>query len=124
MIKSQIDSRDREWSPSTKTWIFAPPIGSTTALRLLRIFYPGFEITNNQAAPPPPPFTAQPEVDPDCARLFVLPNAPRVVVDAAYRALAREYHPDRLPEGERDVGHERMTMLNVSYERIRQRVAS
>ena len=74
--------------------------------------------------PPPPPFTNDPKVDPDFATLYVLSEAPRCVIDAAFKALAREYHPDRLPVGEREHGHERMVQINSAYERVRERVAS
>ncbi len=40
--------------------------------------------------------------------LFVLPSAPREVVEAAYRALAKTYHPDRGGNGAR------MRRLNVA----------
>ena len=127
-IKAQIDPRDREWSPSTKTWIFTAPLGSTVALQLLRSYFHNVEVTDSrdtyQSPPPPPFFEAEPNVDPDCARLYIMPTAPRFVVDAVFKAFAREYHPDRLPAGEKQQGHERMVVINAAYERVRERVAS
>jgi hypothetical protein len=66
------------------------------------------------------PFQASstPAIDPDCKALFVLPNAPRCVVDAAYKALSKELHPDR---GGDVVA---MQALNSAYERVRDRLVS
>jgi curved DNA-binding protein CbpA len=46
--------------------------------------------------------------------LQVLPEAPQDVIQAAYRALARRYHPDGL-----EPQLERMKELNLAYERVR-----
>ena len=46
--------------------------------------------------------------------LQVLPEAPQDVIQAAYRALARRYHPDGL-----DPQVELMKEINVAYERVR-----
>ncbi len=126
-IKAQINPQDREWSPSTKTWIFTAPLGSTVALQLLRAYFHDVEVTDSRdayQAPPPPPFTAEPKVDPDFAKLYILPTAPRCVVDAAYRALSKQCHPDRLPERERATAHEKMIALTNAYDAVRDRVAS
>lgn len=126
-IKSQIDPHYREWSPSTKTWIFDPPIGSTAMLQILRSYCPGFEVIDNRDAyqSPPPPFSQpEPKIDPDFARLYIMPTAPRCVVDAAYRALSKQCHPDRVPERERVHAHEEMIALTNAYDAVRDRVAS
>ena len=125
-FKSQIDSHYREWSPSTKTWIFDPSLGAPTALRLVRFYYPDIEIIDSRNAyqAPPPNFEAKPAVDPDCAVLYVLADAPKCVVDAAFKALAREYHPDRLPTSKQREAHELMVTLNSAYERVVDRIAS
>lgn len=49
----------------------------------------------------------------DWNTLQVLPGAPKVVVDAAYRALATIYHPDR--SGSSD----QMARINGAYERLK-----
>lgn len=46
------------------------------------------------------------------AVLHLLPNAPRVIVDAAWKALAREHHPDR--GGDIDV----FKQYQAAYDRI------
>jgi curved DNA-binding protein CbpA len=49
--------------------------------------------------------------------LGVLPTAETVVVAAAYRELAKKYHPDKW-RGERSVGEARMRELNEAYENL------
>lgn len=46
--------------------------------------------------------------------LGVLPDAEDVVIAAAYRALAKRYHPDQW-KGDPSVAHQRMTELNKAY---------
>jgi len=127
-FKSQIDSHYREWSPSTKTWIFTAPLGSTVALQLLRAYFHDVEVTDSrdtyQAPPPPPPLTNEPKADPDFATLYILPDAPLCVIDAAYRALSKQCHPDRVPAPERATAHEKMIALTNAYDAVRDRVAS
>jgi DnaJ-class molecular chaperone len=50
--------------------------------------------------------------------LQVQPGAHQVVIHAAYRALAAQYHPDHDPSM---LAHKRMTELNAAYARIRTR---
>lgn len=45
--------------------------------------------------------------------LFLVEGAPRIVVDASYRALVKEYHPDRCHDGK-----ERTTEINISKDEI------
>lgn len=47
--------------------------------------------------------------------LGVLPTAEAVVIAAAYRELAKKYHPDKW-RGERSIGEARMRELNAAYE--------
>lgn len=48
------------------------------------------------------------------SELWLLPGAPREVVDAVYKTLAKKYHPDT---GEEDV--RAMTRLNEAYRQLR-----
>ena len=50
--------------------------------------------------------------------LQVHPAAHEVVIHAAYRALAAEYHPDHDPS---ELAHKRMTELNAAYALVRTR---
>jgi preprotein translocase subunit Sec63 len=43
-------------------------------------------------------------------------DAEDCVIRAAYRALCARHHPDRLPPGERQAAHERMSRINAAYE--------
>lgn len=49
--------------------------------------------------------------------LFILPEAPIVVVEAAYRALAKLWHPDVSDDPN---AVERMQAINLAYQRIKQ----
>lgn len=49
----------------------------------------------------------------DWATLGCAPKAPMEIVDAAYKILAKRYHPDT------GGSHERMVKLNAAYERIK-----
>lgn len=48
------------------------------------------------------------------ACLGVMPNAEQIVITAAYRALARQYHPD-LWKGDPAIANRRMSEINVAY---------
>lgn len=57
------------------------------------------------------------------SELHLLPSAPRQVIDAAYRALSRMYHPDlqegeELSEAERQRLHEAQLRTNAAYKKI------
>jgi len=122
-LKACIPGSHREWVPERKVWIVDSAYAAT-AIRLMREVF-GEVVVEDQRSTyrdPFPPTT--PRVDPDCAVLYILPDAPRCVIDAAFKALAREYHPDRLPAGERKQGHEWMVRINTAYERVVDRIAS
>jgi hypothetical protein len=51
----------------------------------------------------------------DHATLYLLPEAPAALIQAAYRALALLHHPDRVGGG----GHAVMVELNGAYERLK-----
>lgn len=48
------------------------------------------------------------------SELWLRPGAPRIVVDAAYRALSRQYHPDL---GEEDLRAQ--VRLNEAYKQLK-----
>lgn len=81
-----------------------------------------------QATTAPPPGAAQPHSSDECARrvrsiwreeaeLFLLPGAPFAVIQAAYRAVAKLFHPD-LTGSE---GHARMVAINKAYDTLERR---
>jgi DnaJ like chaperone protein len=54
--------------------------------------------------------------------LGIEPSASRAEVQAAYRKLVTEYHPDRvtnLPEEFQKVAHEKMTQINAAYDTLK-----
>jgi len=124
-LKIHVPHTHREWVKPRKVWIVEAVYGNT-AIGLLRQVFDDVAIDDqrNTYQAPPPNFQNKPATDPDCAVLYILPNAPRFVVDAVFKALAQKYHPDRLPDDERENGHERMVQINSAYERLRDRVAS
>lgn len=123
-IKSYIPSHSREYAPETKIWIIDPNYASL-AIQLMRSVYPDTILRDDRHKGSDWHFAkAEPVEDPSFATLYVLPSAPRCVIDAAYRALSKEIHPDRAPEGERSRAHEAMTRLNAAYELVRDRLAS
>ena len=44
--------------------------------------------------------------------LGVLRNAEEIVIKAAYKALAQKYHPDRVPDHEKDIATQKMMEIN------------
>jgi len=123
-IKSYIPSHSREYAPETKIWIIDPDYASL-AIQLMRGVYPDTILRDDRHKGSDWHFAkAEPVEDPSFATLFVLPNAPRCVISAAYKALVREYHPDRAPVNERSEAHERMVKLNAAYEVVRDRILS
>lgn len=77
-----------------------------TTLILIRKLFPGLI-----AAPPlpPPPLN----IPPHYAALHLTPGCPLAVAEAAYRALARQHHPDLGGDPER------MKTINAAIERLR-----
>ena len=70
--------------------------------------------------PPPPPPAAAPPIDEVAVAFEVLgvpTSATQHEVKARYRALAREWHPDRFVAGHGKASEAamRMTQLNVAY---------
>lgn len=47
--------------------------------------------------------------------LQVSDDAEPEVIDRAYRTLSMKYHPDVVPEGQRESAHRRMQRINLAY---------
>ena len=106
-LKYQIPGAYRNYDPDTKRW----RIDYYYADEAAALFYEFFPDAEGSW------YTAKSQVPalPDwCETLFVLPSAPRPVVDAAYKALSRLYHPDT-----GNGSHEKMKSLNAAIERAR-----
>lgn len=101
VLKAEIHPGAREYDPGARVWRIAPH-EAARALRIFKHFFPGATEDRTPAAALDLPSW--------CAVLYVLPNAPEIVVKAAYRALSKAAHPDR---GGDTHG---MTKLNLALE--------
>lgn len=110
----------RSYDPDKRLWTISVPHAERILALFLRRFphatVHAYKSRGRAVAPPPPPPKA-PVATPYTA-LFVLPTAPREVIDAAYRALVKIYHPDRLPEPQRAGGNETLARINVAYRQL------
>lgn len=110
----------RSYDPDKRLWTISAPYANRVLDLFLRRF-PHATVNRygtrgrDSASPPPPP--KAPVTTPH-ATLYVLPTAPREVIEAAYRALVKKHHPDRLPEPERAQGNERLARINVAYAQL------
>ncbi|HEY8601377.1 MAG TPA: hypothetical protein VIL85_23320 [Thermomicrobiales bacterium] len=107
----------RNYDPATRIWTVSAPYADRVLDRFLRRF-PGADVIDDRGArssapPPPPKAPATPH-----ATLYVLPSAPREVIEASYKALVKKYHPDRLPEPERAHGNAVLARINVAYAQL------
>ena len=105
-LKSAIPGWGRQYDPYTKQWYVLPSFVDVAE----EIFYFYFPRKHNFSHSPPDLFATLPDW---CKTLYILPNAPGVVIDAVYRALSKIYHPD--------VGgsHSAMLKLNAAIEEAR-----
>jgi hypothetical protein len=114
----RVPAHARNYDPATKVWMVREPY-VRQALDHFKRYFPHAMITDGGArhsAPPPPPPTA-PVASPH-ATLFLLPSAPLEVIEAAYKALVKLHHPDRLPEPEKATGNATLARINVAYAQI------
>lgn len=117
-LKRLVPMRQRRYNPETREWF----VSSAYQAQALGIFYecfPDAETVLAAGAPPPPPPTPPLAEDHHFATLHLRPTAPREVVDAVYRVLAKHLHPDMLPAPQRDQAHRQMVSINIAYEALR-----
>jgi len=117
-LKGSIPPSFRHWQPERKRWLIEGPY-IDVILRLLRERFDEV-IEFNKPKPftsPGNPSRCACKTEPDCVRLFVLPDAPLPVITAAYRALSKELHPDH------GGSTEAMQQLNAAFERLKARQA-
>lgn len=124
-LKCTVPYQAQAYDPSTKTWtismLYAP-----AAVRLLKRYFPQTKVlyyrddhdpfAEEDPFDEPPRYSANSKNDP-FAVLYLLPTAPRCVVEAAYRALALREHPDH--GGDTTV----MQRINSAVEQCRKRAA-
>jgi hypothetical protein len=128
-LKAHVPLNSRQYNAGEKSWY----IGAEWRAEVLakaRASFPTFQVVESEQTfwqayanasgpyggqrqqsftPPPPP----PMASSDHAILYVTSSAPKEVVKAAYKALARLYHPD--------TGGDAQTMqkINAAYERLK-----
>ncbi len=110
-LKGIIPAAFRNYEPTKKTWIITDRGCLDEWLDELRSVYAvETEYDDEQPSRPPPP---QSIVSP-FQTLYLLPNAPPEVIKAAYKALAKIYHPDARGDSEK------MIAINRAFEIITQ----
>lgn len=94
--KTDIPFRCREYIPTSKTWRFTGEYLDIAIARLLQVF-PDAEIPARWRAHSDWGDVRRESPSSHShhfSALHLLPSAPRAVIDAAYRALAKLHHPD------------------------------
>jgi hypothetical protein len=89
-LKAQIPGHARTYDPATKEWTVAPAYAAI-ALSLLRTTFPDAVTEEPGHRTEPQPIRSS---DQAYATLHLLPSAPDELIDAAFRVLARQCHPD------------------------------
>ena len=110
-LKLHVPASHRRWSMDTKTWLVEPPY-DTTAITLLRRFFPNAGIGKKAGSQPSRAERRRCACDDDHKALYVCQGAPAEVIQAAYRALVKIHHPDR--GGDTSA----MQRLNAAYARL------
>lgn len=110
--------RARRWSKDERTWIVASEYADWLESLLQRLGYDVVWLDNQ-----PQQRTAMPPALAEAyATLYVSHHAPPEVIDAAYRSLAKLYHPDSgiYPREEAEM---KMKRLNMAYEALKRQLA-
>lgn len=108
----------RDYDPVTRIWTVSAPYADRVLDQFLRRF-PGADVIDDRGARPgAPPLPPKPQPASPHATLYVLPSAPREVIEASYKALVKKFHPDRLPEPERARGNAVLAKINVAYAQL------
>ncbi len=112
-LKREIPARGRSYDPVTHVWLIDHAWANSAVNILLRFMPDARLIRNGERARTRT--VPSPVATDEYRTLFVAPDAPPEVVEAAYKALARMNHPD--------VGGDTATMrqINAAYERLRSR---
>jgi hypothetical protein len=89
-LKEAIPRAYREWDAGAKVWRIDPDWGDVMLQALTAI---GVSVVDKRPSVPLPTTVAS-ALQEACQRLYILPEAPVEVAEAAYKALARLHHPD------------------------------
>jgi hypothetical protein len=112
-LKGEIPHSARTYDPRSKTWTIYPPYVAIAIAMMRQTFVACMEYVEDRSATSPPDPIRR--TDPDFAILHLLPSAPPPLVEAAFRCLSKELHPDRGGK------HEAMIEINAAIVRIRER---
>ncbi len=122
LLKHKIPKHGRAWCPEGAYWWVDDPYVNLAA-SLLQQFFPAADFidapgqragASDRRVPHPPPSSPDPY-----RTLHLLPSAPLELVEAAGRTLAKLYHPDKRPEGERALATTEMQRINVAVAQVR-----
>ncbi len=118
-VKAEVPGWARQWDPAAKAWTILPPY----VARVLALTRATFTDVADASGPDQgsPSANATHGVNRLYGALHLLPTAPPAVVEAAYRALAREHHPDRQPQAQQVEAHECMVEINAAFAALRDR---
>ena len=109
-LKTRISSHARSYDPATRTWtinaVYADLAGGLMAGAFAEVVHIGATL------PTPDPIR---QTDRDYAALHLLPTAPLSLIEAAFRCLSKEFHPDRGGQ------HEAMITINAAVSALRAR---
>jgi hypothetical protein len=109
-LKWELPSYARRWDPGMRCWRVMDSY-LTRVQEILERYYDSIilddEVVRGEISNGTPPYS----------ELFLSPNAPLLVVKAAYRACAMMFHPDH--EGG---DTERMKKINLAYEELCRRL--
>lgn len=108
-LKDSIPFPHRRWNPAERVWI----IDTLFEHELLDLCDRFFDDVRSNRDQPKNQHTGATVY----ASLFLTPDAPMPVVEAAYRALAKLWHPDISDDAR---ASEQMKQINMSYQRIKQ----
>jgi len=108
-LKDIVPAKYRVWDQTNKVWLI-DRYYTDEVRELIDYYFPDAETIDLARAALA---TRTPETPHWARTLYVQPNAPREVIDAAYRALSKKYHPDL------GGSEERMKQLNDAAEQAR-----
>lgn len=115
-LKATIPPAERRWSKVTRQWTIGAE-WEGEVVELLTVY--GFDVRRQGDSERAAPLSRG---DDAWAALWLRPGAPREVVEAAYRALAPKWHPDRQPEARKAEATRMMAAINRAVEIVRREV--
>lgn len=119
VLKGDIAYGLREWHPGRKRWLIST-LAEATLLRSLQAYGCQIDDARQGAALAADPYALMPDdLRQAFQRLYLAPDAPLLVAEVSYKALARVYHPDNQVYGNLDT----MEALNDAIATVRRYLA-